>query len=100
MKIVDEYTNQQFAIKKLVKLAKYAWHVLLHQPDRRFIFGLLVHWSNLYIYLFTSIDVISSNHFDVLADSDTFQILIRGLTCLFLEKRGRNINFTQVNNLS
>lgn len=100
VEVVGEHTNQQYTTKKSVKLAKYARHALLHQPNRRFIFGLLVHWSNLHVYLFTSVGVILSNPFDVLADPDTFQILIRGLTCLSPEKRGRDINFTRVNNLS
>lgn len=100
VEVVGEHTNQQYATEKSVKLAEYARHALLHQPDRRFIFGLLLHRSNLHIYLFTSVGVISSNPFDVYADPDTFQILIRGLICLPPAKRGRDTNFTQVNNLS
>lgn len=100
VEVVGEHTNQQYSTEKSVKLAEYARHALLHQPDRRFIFGLLAHRSNLHVYLFTSVGVISGNPFDVLADPDTFQILIRGLTCLSPEKRGRDINFTRVNNPS
>lgn len=44
--------------------------------------------------------MISSKPFDVLAEQDTFQILIRGLTCLAPEKRERDINFRRVNNPS
>lgn len=97
VEVVGEHTNQQYSTEKSVKLAEYAWHALLHQPDRRFIFGLLVHCSNLHIYLFTSVGVISSKPFDVFLDSDTFQILIRSLTYLTPDKRGRDINFTRVN---
>lgn len=100
VEVVGEHTNQQYATEESVKLPEYARHALLHQPDHRFIFGLLVHQSNLHVYLFTSVGVISSNPFDVLADPDTFQILIHGLTFLSPEKRGRDINFTLVNNLN
>lgn len=100
VEVVGEHTNQQYSTEKSVKLAEYARHALQHQPDRRFIFGLLVHRSNLHVYLFTSVGVISSSPFDVLADPNTFQILIRGLTCLPPEKRGRDINFRRVNNPS
>lgn len=72
VEVVDKHSNQQYAIKKSVKLAEYARHVLLHQADRRFIFGLLVHCFNLHIYLFTSVGVILSNSFNVLANLDTF----------------------------
>lgn len=84
--------------EKTVKLAEYARHALLHQPDRRFIFGLLVHCSDLYLYLFTSVGVISSEPFNLLQDLDTLQILIRSITHLPTEKRGRDINFRRMQN--
>lgn len=84
--------------EKTVKLAGYARHALLHQPDRRFIFGFLVHRFDLYLYLFTSVGVISSEPFNLLQDLDTLQILIRGITHLPAEKRGRDINFRRVHN--
>lgn len=72
VEVAGEQTNQQYAIEKSVKLIEYARHALLYQPDYRFIFDLLLYQSNLYIYLFTSIGIISSKPFDVLADPDTF----------------------------
>lgn len=73
---------------------------LLHQPDPRFIFGILVLRSNLYFYFFTSVGVISSEPFNMLKDPNTLQILIRGLSHLPAEKRGGDVNFRRVYNSS
>ncbi|MCJ1349441.1 hypothetical protein MMC31_007681 [Peltigera leucophlebia] len=100
VEVVGEHTDKKSTTGKSVQLAEYARHALLHQPDRHFIFGLLVHHSNLRVFLFTSLGVISGESFDVLADPVMLRILIRGLICLSPEKRGRDINFTRVNNLS
>ena len=99
VEVVGEHTDQQHSVtEKTVKLAEYARYALLHQPDRRFIFGFLVHRSDLYLYLFTSVGVISSKPFNLLQDLDTLQILIRGITHLPAEKRGRDINFRRAPN--
>lgn len=97
--IGSEHTDQQYPkAEKSVKLAEYARHALLHQPDPRFIFGILVLRSNLYLYFFTSVGVISSEPFNVLKDPNTLQILIRGLSHLPAEKRGRDVSFRRVYN--
>lgn len=97
VEIVGEHTNRQHSVaEKSVKLAEYARHALRHQPDRRFIFGLLLHRSDLSIHLFTSVGMISSRPFDLLADPVNLEILIRGLTNLPAEKRGLDTNFTRV----
>lgn len=97
VEIVGEHTDRQhFVAEKSVKLSEYARHALLHQPDRRFIFGLLLHRSDLSIHLFTSVGMISSKPFDLLEDPVNLGILIRGLTNLPAEKRGLDTNFTRV----
>lgn len=94
VEVVGEHIDQQHSVtKKTVKLAEYARHALLHQPNCCFIFGFLVHRSDLYLYLFTSVGVISSKPFSLLQDFNTLQILIQGITHLPTEKRGRDINF-------
>lgn len=99
VEVVGEHTDQQHSLtKKTVKLAEYARHALLHQPDRRFIFGFLVYGFDLYLYLFTSVGVISSEPFNLLQNPVTLRILIRGITHLPAEKRGRDINFRRVHN--
>ena len=96
VEIVGEHTDRQQSVaEKSVKLAEYARHALLHQPDRRFIFGLLLHRSDLSLHLFTSVGMISSKPFDLLEDSVKLEILIRGLTHLPAEKRGLDTNFTR-----
>lgn len=96
VEVVGEHTDQQHSVtEKTVKLAEYARHALLHQPDRRFIFGFLVYRFDLYLYLFASVGAISSEPFNLLQDLDTLQILIRGITNPPppAEKWGRDINF-------
>lgn len=100
VEIVGEHTNRQHSVaEKSIKLAEYARHALRHQPDRRFIFGLLLHRSHLSIHLFTSVGMISSKPFDLLEDPENLEILIRGLTNLPAEKRGLDTNFTRVDSL-
>lgn len=99
--IVGEHIDRQHAVaEKTVKLAAYARHALLPQPDRRFIFGLLVHGSDLSLHLFMSVSIISSKSFNLLEDPNNLEILICGLTYLPIEKRGLDTNFTQVDNSS
>lgn len=101
VKIVGEYTKRQYSVaEESVKLAEYARHALLYQPDRQFVFGLLVYHSDLSVHLFTSVGMISSKLFNLLEDPGNLEILIRGLTYLPAEKRGLETNFTRVDNSS
>lgn len=74
--------------KKTVKLAQYALHALLHQPDYYFIFGFLIHCSDLYLFLFTSIGIILNKSFNLLQDFNILQILIYGIINLPAQKQG------------
>lgn len=85
VEVVGGHTGQRCSmVGKSVKLVGYARHAVFHQPDRRFIFGISVHHSNLYFLPFYLCRRDFEANLSTCSKTPTLYILICGLTHLLV----------------
>lgn len=95
VEVVAEHTAQQNLVQqKWIQFAGYARFALYNQPDRVFIFGLLIHKSDCYIAIFLDSCIIVASPFP-LSNLVTVIRVVAALHTIGPIGRGRDVRFTR-----